>query len=85
MESQTSATETALEEPQDIQKRSPKRWVKPLAITGIAIASFYSSVCAGLWFGQTRLIFSPEPEITTTPAKFNAKYEDVLIPVTKPD
>jgi fermentation-respiration switch protein FrsA (DUF1100 family) len=85
MESPTSASETALEERQDIQTRSPKRWVKPLAITGIAIASFYGSVCAGLWFGQTRLIFSPEPEITTTPAKFNAKYEDVLIPVTKPD
>jgi pimeloyl-ACP methyl ester carboxylesterase len=67
------------------QKRSPQRWLRPVAITGIAIASFYGSVCAGLWFGQTRLVFSPEKEITTTPAKFNAKYEDVLIPVKKDD
>ena len=70
---------------QQSQKRSPRKWIRPVAITGIAIASFYSSVCAGLWFGQTRLVFSPEKEITTTPAKFNAKYEDVLIPVKKED
>jgi len=59
--------------------------VRPLVIGGIAIASFYGSVCVGLWFGQTRIIFSPEKEITTTPAKFNANYEDVLIPVKKSD
>lgn len=85
MESQTSVTETALEKTQNKPSKTPQRWVKPLAITGLAIASFYASACAGLWFGQTRLIFSPEYEITTTPAKFNAKYEDVLIPVNKAD
>jgi pimeloyl-ACP methyl ester carboxylesterase len=49
------------------------------------IASLYSAVCAGLWFGQTKIIFAPDKEITTTPAKFNAKYEDVLIPVKTPN
>jgi pimeloyl-ACP methyl ester carboxylesterase len=80
-------TESSLESAQNPQilKRSPKSWMRPVAITGIAIASFYGSVCAVLWFGQTRIIFSPEKEITTTPEKFNAKYEDVLIPVKKPD
>ncbi len=80
-------TESSLESLQNEQigKRSQKRWVRPVAIAGIAIASFYASVCAALWFGQTRLVFSPEKEITTTPAKFNAKYEDVLIPVKNPD
>ena len=66
-------------------QRSPRPWVRPLAIASIAIVSFYGSVCAGLWFGQTLIIFSPEREITTTPAKFGANYEDVLIPVKKPD
>jgi len=80
-------TESSLESAKDhpSQKRSPQPWVRPLAITGIAIASFYASVCAGLWLGQTRIIFSPEKEITTTPANFKATYEDVLIPVKKPD
>ncbi|NMF57539.1 alpha/beta hydrolase [Pseudanabaena yagii] len=80
-------TESSLESAQNqqTQTRSPKNWLRPVAITGIAIASFYGSVCAGLWFGQTRLVFSPEKELTTTPAKFNAKYEDVLIPVKKTD
>ena len=84
MESKTSMTESSLQHDQS-GKRSPKRWLQPVAIAGIAIAGFYGSVCAGLWFGQTRIIFSPEKEITTTPAKFNAKYEDVLIPVKKAD
>jgi hypothetical protein len=80
---QTSMSESSLESLQheQIQKRSPKRWVRPVAIAGIVIASFYCSVCAALWFGQTRLVFSPVKEITTTPADFNATYEDVLIPV----
>ncbi|WP_082429538.1 alpha/beta hydrolase [Pseudanabaena sp. 'Roaring Creek'] len=80
-------SESSLESAQNkqIQDRSPKPWVRPVAIAGIAIASFYGSVCAGLWFGQTRLVFSPEKEITTTPANFNATYEDVLIPVKKAD
>ncbi|MBD2179013.1 alpha/beta fold hydrolase [Pseudanabaena sp. FACHB-1998] len=83
--SETSLEEKLNTQEQTNQNRLSKPWVKPLAIAGIALASFYGSVCAGLWFGQTRLIFSPEPEITTTPAKFNAKYEDVLIPVSKAD
>ncbi|MCA6586578.1 MAG: alpha/beta hydrolase [Pseudanabaena sp.] len=80
-------TESSLESAknQQTQSESPKKWLRPAAITGIVIASFYGSVCAGLWFGQTRLVFSPEKELTTTPAKFNAKYEDVLIPVKKAD
>jgi uncharacterized protein len=80
-------TESSLESAKDhlSEKRSPQPWTRPLAIAGIAIASFYGSVCAALWFGQTRIIFSPEKEITTTPAKFSANYEDVLIPVKKPD
>lgn len=80
-------TESSLESAQNqlIQTRSPQRWVRPVIIAGVTIASFYVSVCAGLWFGQTRIIFSPEKQITTTPAKFNAKYEDVLIPVKKAD
>jgi pimeloyl-ACP methyl ester carboxylesterase len=87
MESKNSITESSLESLKSDQsgKRSPKRWLRPVSIAGIAIASFYGSVCAGLWFGQTKLIFSPEKEITTTPAKFNAKYEDVLIPVKNAD
>jgi pimeloyl-ACP methyl ester carboxylesterase len=74
-----SSLESLQHEP--LPKRSQKRWVLPVAIAGIAIASFYSSVCAVLWFGQTKLVFSPVKEITTTPAEFNANYEDVLIPV----
>jgi pimeloyl-ACP methyl ester carboxylesterase len=85
MESQSSVTESDSSVIQDVAKRSPRPWLKPLAITGVAIASFYTSVCVWLWFGQTRLIFSPEKQITTTPAKFNAKHEDVLIPVRQAD
>jgi hypothetical protein len=79
-------TESSVESAKDQDnKRSPQPWVRPLAIAGIALASFYGSVCAGLWFGQTLIIFSPEKEITTTPAKFGANYEDVLIPVKNSD
>ncbi len=80
-------TESSLEPLRHEQatKRSRNPWLRPVAIAGIAITSFYGSVCLALWFGQTRLVFAPEREITTTPAKFNAKYEDVLIPVKKAD
>ena len=79
-------TESSVESAKDHHsKRSPQPWVRPLAIAGIALASFYGSVCAGLWFGQTLIIFSPEKEIKDTPAKFGANYEDVLIPVKQPD
>ncbi|MDX2257212.1 MAG: alpha/beta hydrolase [Pseudanabaenaceae cyanobacterium bins.39] len=64
---------------QQIKTRSS--WLKSLTITGIAIASSYSLICAGLWFGQTKLIFKPTRVIENTPAKYQAKYEDVLIPV----
>ncbi|MEI6331524.1 MAG: alpha/beta fold hydrolase [Pseudanabaena sp. ELA645] len=79
-------TESSLESSKEHHnKRSPQPWLRPLAIAGIALTSFYGSVCAGLWFGQTLIIFSPEKEITTTPAKFGANYEDVLIPVKNSD
>jgi len=80
-------TESSLEplHHEQAAKRSRNPWLRPVAIASIAIASFYGSVCLALWFGQTRLVFAPEREITTTPAKFNAKYEDVLIPVKKAD
>ncbi|MFM7601769.1 MAG: alpha/beta hydrolase [Pseudanabaena sp.] len=84
MDSKTSMTESSLQHDQS-RKQPPKRWLRPAAIAGIVLASFYGSVCAGLWFGQTKLVFSPEKEITTTPAQFNAKYEDVLIPVKNAD
>ena len=82
-----SSSESSLEplKHQQIEKRSPKHWLRPVVITGIAIASLYGTACAGLWFGQTRLVFAPKKEITTTPATFNAKYEDVLIPVKNVD
>ena len=80
-------TESSLEplHHEQAAKRSRNPWLRAVAIASIAIASFYGSVCLALWFGQTRLVFAPEREITTTPAKFNAKYEDVLIPVKKAD
>jgi len=84
MDSKTSMTESSLQHDQS-RKQPPKRWLRPAVIAGIVLASFYGSVCAGLWFGQTKLVFSPEKEITTTPAQFNAKYEDVLIPVKNAD
>jgi len=83
MEPPTSASETPLEN--NLSKAKPAPWKRPLLITGIAIATLYSSVCAALWFGQTKLLFSPTREITTTPAKFNAQYEEVLIPVSNVD
>ena len=83
MASPESSPDSAKEH--NYNQRSPRPWVRPLMIASIALTSFYGSVCAGLWFGQTLIIFSPEKEITTTPAKFGAKYEDVLIPVNKPD
>ncbi len=66
---------------QPISPKSLRSWKRSLAITGAAIAGIYGAICAGLWFGQTKLVFMPTREITTTPAEFNAKYEDVWIPV----
>jgi len=61
-------------------KRS--RWLGYLAIAGVSI---YSTVCIGLWFKQSQLVFLPTKEIKTTPAEFNVKYGDVLIPVQLAD
>jgi hypothetical protein len=86
MEPQTSEPETSSENNlPNLSKQKYASWKRPLLITGIAIASLYGSACAALWVGQTRLLFSPTREITTTPAKFNAKYEEVLIPVNNAD
>ena len=41
----------------------------------------YAAVCLSLWFGQTRLIFYPQPAPATTPTEAGLAYEDVWIPV----
>lgn len=48
-----------------------------LAIVGLA----YGGACLGLVFGQTRLVFVPKREVTTTPAAEKLVFEDVWIPV----
>lgn len=85
METQTSKPDISPQKNSKPSKSPLSIWVRTSAVTGVAIASFYGAVCAALWFGQTRFVFSPTKEITTTPANFNAKYEDVLIPVSKAD
>ncbi|MBD2188685.1 alpha/beta hydrolase [Pseudanabaena mucicola] len=84
METKTTQSSAISEQPQ-LAPPTPKSWKRSIAIAGVTIASLYGAVCAGLWFGQTRIVFSPQRQITTTPAEFNAKYEDVLIPVTRAD
>ncbi|MDB9525729.1 alpha/beta hydrolase [Oscillatoria sp. CS-180] len=39
----------------------------------------YVAFCLALWFGQTRLIFHPQPVPTMTPADVGLSYEDVWI------
>jgi alpha-beta hydrolase superfamily lysophospholipase len=58
------------------------RWLSYLAIAGVSV---YSTVCIGLWFKQSQLVFLPTREIKNTPAEFNVKYGDVLIPVKLAD
>ncbi|MEM6435055.1 MAG: alpha/beta fold hydrolase [Cyanobacteria bacterium P01_D01_bin.115] len=41
----------------------------------------YAALCLTLWWGQTRLIFYPQPAPTTTPASVGLAYEDIQIPV----
>lgn len=41
----------------------------------------YTIICALLWVGQRRLVFAPNPILTTTPADINLPHEDVWIPV----
>ena len=83
METPPSATKSSADvaPTQSISQKSSHSWKRSLAITGTAIAGIYGAICAGLWFGQTKLVFMPTKEITTTPTEFNAKYEDVWIPV----
>lgn len=50
--------------------------------TVLAIAgALYLSACLYLYFRQTRMLFFPTEQITTTPADFGLKYEEVWIPV----
>lgn len=51
-----------------------------LGLLGLG-AIAYALVCIGLWWGQTRLIFYPQPAPATTPAEAGLAYEDVWIPV----
>lgn len=51
-----------------------------LGIIGLG-AIAYSMFCFGLWLGQARLIFYPQPAPVTTPASAGLAYEDVWIPV----
>jgi len=85
METPTSKSSVISEPQKHLAQQLPKSWKRSIAIAGVTIASLYGAACAGLWFGQTRIVFSPQRQITTTPAEFNAKYEDVLIPVTRAD
>jgi uncharacterized protein len=48
-----------------------------LATAGV----IYGGACVGLIYGQNRLIFVPEKEITTTPANQQLPYTEVWIPV----
>jgi len=45
------------------------------------IVLFYTLGCAYLWSQQTRFIFRPQRQITSTPADTGLSYEDVFIPV----
>jgi len=45
------------------------------------IALLYTLGCAYLWSQQTRFIFRPQRQITSTPADTGLSYEDVFIPV----
>lgn len=84
METPTTQS-SAISEQTPVAQPVAKSWKRSIAIAGVTIASLYGAACAGLWFGQTKIVFSPQRVITTTPAEFNAKYEDVLIPVTRAD
>lgn len=46
------------------------------------LAIIYIFACFYLWIAQTRLIFFPKQEITTTPDDFQIYYEDVYISVS---
>ncbi|MGD1930746.1 MAG: alpha/beta hydrolase [Leptolyngbyaceae cyanobacterium] len=43
----------------------------------------YAALCLALWWGQTRLIFHPQPAPTTTPASVGLAYEDIQISVAE--
>lgn len=51
-----------------------------LILTGIG-AIAYLLICFSLLVWQTRLIFVPSPEITTTPAELGLPHEEVWLPI----
>ncbi len=51
-----------------------------LAILGSGLV-IYAIACLGIWWGQTRLIFFPQPAPIATPAAIGLTYEDVWIPI----
>ena len=57
---------------------------KSTAVLGLVaglIVLVYTLGCAYLWSQQTRFIFMPQRDITSTPADTGLPYEDVFIPV----
>jgi pimeloyl-ACP methyl ester carboxylesterase len=57
---------------------------KSTAVLGLfagLIVLVYTLGCAYLWSQQTRFIFRPQRQITSTPADTGLSYEDVFIPV----
>lgn len=56
----------------------------PLKLLSILLglaATLYLTACLYLYFRQTRMLFFPTAQITTTPADFGMKFEEVWIPV----
>jgi uncharacterized protein len=60
-------------------------FLKPLAGFTSLFLVFYGVLCAGLFWGQRRLIFLPSPTIESTPINYGVPYEDVWIPVGNGD
>ncbi|NEZ62477.1 alpha/beta hydrolase [Leptolyngbyaceae cyanobacterium CCMR0082] len=52
---------------------------KGLLALALATASIYGAFCVGLYFYQTKLIFSPTSVLTQTPADEQLAYEEVWI------
>jgi hypothetical protein len=49
------------------------------SVVGLIVLA-YALGCAYLWSQQTRFIFMPAREVTSTPADTGLPYEDVFIP-----
>jgi uncharacterized protein len=60
---------------------APFFWKGVLIFIGILL-TLYIGACLFLYSLQTRLIFFPPSEITTTPAQVNLPYEEVWLPVS---